>query len=157
MSYRDRARMIQVKVQVEVEADAVAAGRDLGRLGLAAMSPRALVAAEVGRADPVVVVRHEAKVMLADVLVGASADSVEHQMGEEEVGRGHRGGQSQSSGGNGGEVHLEGGEVFRGLSWLLVRRREKTGSEVSRLFLYSGPGLYRDISPKPVFLTPVSR
>lgn len=108
--------MVDAKVEVEVEADGVAAGGDLGGFGLVAVAPGSLVAAEVGRVDPVVVVGHEAEVVLADVFKGAGADAVEHQVREEEVGGGEGGEHSEGAGGEGGEVHLEDGEE---VDWLL--------------------------------------
>jgi hypothetical protein len=78
--------MIYAKVKVQVEADDIAAGCNLGCLGLAAVFPRALVTTEVGAVDEVIVMGVEAKVMLANIFVGASADAVEHQVREEEVG-----------------------------------------------------------------------
>lgn len=107
--------MIEIKVQMQVEPDHIPTGCDLSSLGLVAVSPGALVAAEVGRVDPVVVVRHEPKVVFAHVLVGTGADAVEHQVREEEVSRGNWHLQSQSHGrGNGGEMHLEGPEGVSG-------------------------------------------
>jgi len=115
-TYRHRTRMVQIKIQMQVEANHIPTGRDLSRLGLAAMSPGTLVAAEILRVDPVVVVRHEPKVVFTDVLVGAGADTVEHQVREEKVGRCNGQLQGQSHGrGDGGEMHLETGDVRRKL------------------------------------------
>jgi hypothetical protein len=85
-SYGDRARVVDAEVQVEVEAHNVLASRDDGRLWLATVVPRTLVAAEVGAGEEVVVGRHEAIVVLAHVLEGAGPHTVEHQVWEEEVG-----------------------------------------------------------------------
>lgn len=99
--------MVDTRVELGVEADDVLAGRDLGRLGVPTLVPRALVAAEVVVCDEVVVGGHEAIVMLADVLKGLRLDTVEHQVREEEMGRGERGNESNGSEGEAGEMHSE--------------------------------------------------
>lgn len=93
--------MVDAEVQVEVEANSVLAGRDHGRLGLVAVVPRALVAAEIVAGQEVVVGGHEAVIMLSHIFVRAGPDAVEHQVREEEMGRSKLGSQSKRSSGNG--------------------------------------------------------
>lgn len=78
---RDWAGMVDAKVEMEMEADRVFSGSYFGRLGLGAVVPRPLVAAEI------ITTKNlrgegglEAVVVLADVFKGARLDAVEHQM-----------------------------------------------------------------------------
>jgi hypothetical protein len=84
--------VIDAEVEVEVESNDIFASSDLGCLGLGAMVPGTLVAADVVAGENLRGERGlEAVVVLANVLVGACLDAVEHQMREEEVSRGELG------------------------------------------------------------------
>jgi len=85
---RDRTGVIDAEVEVEVESNHILASSDLSCLWLGAMVPGALVAADIVAGENFRGERGlEAVVVLANVLVGAGFDAVEHQMREEEMGR----------------------------------------------------------------------